>query len=140
MPIGGTFPGVDGSRMWAREAPPAGNAGSAWTRALFAAWAARPMPVLGPWALGSLAIGLGLLLAALVIATLATPGAAYTPIFADPTAGSADVGRIVVRNTSVLLLPLLVCVGVHLCTKPGEGGSARAWGLGTIMGLSAYSL
>src|SRR3954447_161958 len=132
---------VDGSRMWAREAPPAGaNAGAAWTRALFASWAQRPLPILRPWALGSLAIGMALLAAALVIAVQSGPGTPYTPVFADSTAGAADVGRIFLRNSGVLLLQVLVCAGVYLCPRPGEKQRSRAWGLGTILGLSAYSL
>src|SRR4051812_40093428 len=46
---------VDGSRTGAMEARPVALlAGPAWTRALLAAWAQRPLPTLGPWALGSL--------------------------------------------------------------------------------------
>ena len=62
---------MDGSRSRAREAPPvAAFGGPAWTRALFATWAERPLPALAPWALGSLAIGLTLLGAALLVAAL----------------------------------------------------------------------
>jgi len=77
------------------EALPAGaQPGPAWTRALFAAWAERPVPVLAPWAAGSLAIGCGLLLTALAVALIAGPSESYIPVFADSSAGAADVGRI----------------------------------------------
>jgi len=132
---------VDGSRSRAREAPPvAAFGGPAWTRALFATWAERPLPALAPWALGSLAIGLTLLGAALLVAALSGPGAPYTPVFADPSAGAADVARIVVRNTTVLALQVLVCVGAHLGTRPGAHGRRRAQALYVIAALSAYSL
>src|SRR5439155_18472830 len=86
--------GVDGSRSRAMEAPPVVVlAGPRWTRALFAVWAQRPLPVLAPWALGSLALGAALLAAALAVALASSPGDAYTPVFADPTAGVADVVR-----------------------------------------------
>src|SRR5438093_1733130 len=107
--------GVDGSRSRAMEAPPvAVLAGPRWTRALFAAWAQRPLPILAPWALGSLALGVALLAAALAVALVSAPGEAYTPVFADPTAGVTDVARIVVRNTAVLALQVAVCAGVHV--------------------------
>jgi hypothetical protein len=131
---------VDGSRTAAREAQPVALAsGAAWTRALFSVYAERPLPALAPWALGALAIGLSLLGSALVVAWLAGPSAPYTPVFADPTAGVADVGRIVVRNTTVLALQLLVCVGAYLATRPGPRALARTRALYVIAGLSAYS-
>jgi hypothetical protein len=124
--------------MWAREAPPAGApAGPAWTRALFATWAERPLPVLGPWVLRSLAIGVLLLAGALGVALLAGPKEAYLPVFADPSAGAADVARIAARNILVLALQTLVCVAVYLSTRPGERG--RGWALCAVIGLSGYS-
>jgi len=123
------------------EALPAGaQPGPAWTRALFAAWAERPVPVLAPWAAGSLAIGCGLLLTALAVALIAGPSESYIPVFADSSAGAADVGRILVRNTAVLALQVLVCFGAYLCTRSGEQRRARRTGLATIAGLCAYSL
>ena len=130
---------MDGSRSWAREALPVGTyAGRAWTRALFATWAERPVPVLAPWVLGSLLIGLALLGGAVLVADLAGPSATYMPVFADPGADAADVVRIAMRNGVVLALQALVCVAVYICTRPGERG--RGWALGAVVGLSAYSL
>ena len=88
-------------------------AGRRWTRALFAVWAQRPLPVLAPWALGSLALGAALLGAALVVALASGPSGVYTPVFADPSAGASDVARIVLRNTAVLTLQVVVCTGVN---------------------------
>jgi hypothetical protein len=122
------------------EALPAGaQPGPAWTRALFAAWAERPLPVLAPWAAGSLAIGAALLLSALAVALIAGPSEAYVPVFADSSAGAADVGRILLRNTAVLALQVLVCVGAFICTRPGEQQRSRMTGLAMIAGLSAWS-
>jgi hypothetical protein len=125
--------------MWAREAPSAGSvAGPAWTRTLFGVWAERPLPVLAPWALGSLLIGLALLGGALLVAVLAGPSVAYTPVFADSSAGAADVVRIAARNGVVLALQTLVCVAVYIATRPGE--RRRGWALSAVVALSAYSL
>jgi hypothetical protein len=115
--------------------PVALPSGAAWTRALFATWAQRPLPTLVPWALGSLAIGLALLGGALAVAMLAGPSEFYTPVFADPTAGAGDVVRIVVRNTTVLGLQLLVCIGFYVAHERG-----RRDALWIIGALSAYSL
>jgi hypothetical protein len=112
--------------------------GRAWTRALFATWADRPAPVLAPWALGSLLIGLAVLGGALAVALVAGPSGAYTPVFADSTAGAADVVRIAARNGVVLALQSLVCVAVYISTRPGERG--RGWALSLVAALSAYSL
>jgi hypothetical protein len=119
--------------------PAAALTGQPWTRALLASWAQRPLPVVGPWALGSLALGLALLASALVVALLSHPGAAYTPVFADPTAGPADVARIVVRNTTVLALQVLVCAGAHLATGAGGQPRLRANSLYLIAALSVFS-
>jgi hypothetical protein len=119
--------------------PVALPAGAAWTRALFAAWAERPLPTLAPWALGALTLGLTLLGSALVVAWLAGPGQPYTPVFADPTADMADVVRIIVRNTTVLTMQLLVCAGAYLCTRPGDHPRLRARAIYVIAGLSIYS-
>src|SRR5437763_13222419 len=130
---------MEGSGVRAMEAQPAAPLGMAWTRALFATWAERPLPTLLPWALGSLCIGLMLLGAAVLVATLAGPGVPYTPVFADPTAGLSDVGRIVERNTAVLALQVLVCAGAYLATRPGDHALWRARALYVIAGLSVYS-
>src|SRR3954451_12489362 len=135
----GYVSGVDGSRSWAREAPPVGiNADRAWTRALFAVWSDRPLPVLAPWVLGSLLIGLALLAGAVLVADAAGPSGSYMPVFADPGADAADVVRIAMRNGVVLALQALVCVAVFICTRPGERG--RGWALTAVAALSAYSL
>lgn len=130
---------MDGSRSWAREALPAGGfAGRAWTRAIFAAWADRPVPVLAPWALGSLLIGLGLLGSALLVAVIVGPSGDYLPTFADDAAGAADVFRIASHNFVVLALQTLVCVAVYLATRPNEGN--RGWFLAAVVAMCAYSL
>src|SRR3954452_17963621 len=128
---------MEGSGVRAMEAQPAAPLGMAWTRALFATWAERPLPTLVPWALGSLCIGLMLLGAAVVVATLAGPGEPYTPIFADPTASAADVGGIVMRNTTVLALQVLVCAGSYVTTRPGHHAG---WGVGALYVVAGLSI
>jgi hypothetical protein len=103
-----------------------------------AAWAERPLPVLGPWLAASLLIGLTLLAGALLVATFAGPSGAYVPVFADDAAGAADVVRIAARNGVVLSLQSLVCVAVYISTRPGE--RRRGWALSVVALLSAYSL
>jgi hypothetical protein len=111
------------------------------TRATFGAWALRPLPVLAPWALGSLALGLTLLLGALAVALVAGPsGGHYVPVFADPS-GASDVARIAFKNSLVLLMSLLVCVAVHLAHQPGRHSPAVRWlVLRSVAGFVAYSL
>jgi hypothetical protein len=129
-----TVPGVDGSRSLAMEA--------GGTRATFAAWALQPLPVLVPWALGSLALALGLLTAALLVALAAGPGEnEYVPVFADHAAGSAEVLRIFIRNAAVLLMYLLVALAVYVVTRPGRyAPEVRRGVLWTVGALAAYSL
>ena len=133
--VQGTFLGVDGSRTLAMEA--------GGPRATFAAWALHPLPVLAPWALGSLAIGLTLLGSALLVALVAGPGSeGYVPVFADPSgSGAADVARIAFKNTMVLSMQVLVCVAVYLVNRPGRYSPAVRWlVLRTVAGFVAYSL
>jgi hypothetical protein len=112
--------------------------GQKWTRALFATWAERPLPVLAPWVAGSLLIGLALLGASLLVAVLAGPSASYLPVFADPDAGTSDVLRIAAHNGIVLALQSLVCFAIYLSTRPGE--RHRGWALCAVVAFSGYSL
>ena len=85
--------------------------GWADTRAALSRWQARPKVVLRPWAVGSLAVTLLLLLATWVIATFTTP---------DPTpldfpglyhpSDLGDYGWVLFRNSLVLALHGLACV------------------------------
>jgi hypothetical protein len=78
------------------------------TRTTLRRWRARPFAVLGPWALGSLAIACALLGATWVVATLSTP---------DPNVWAStghsewgDYGFILYRNGLVLALHAMACV------------------------------
>ena len=113
------------------------------TRATFAAWALRPLPLLAPWALGSLALGLALLSSALLVALIVGPGPeGYVPVFADPNgSGAADVARIAFKNTMVLTMQVLVCVAVYLASRPGRYSPTVRWiVLRTVAGFVVYSL
>jgi hypothetical protein len=78
------------------------------TRATLRRWRARPLATLAPWALGSLAIAVALLLATWAVAALSTP---------DPTAWRAtghsewgELGFLLYRNSLVLALHAMACV------------------------------
>lgn len=86
-------------------------------RAALGRWRPGPVRVLAPWALGSLGLGLAMLAAALVVSALSAPGAPFTPVFVDPTAGASEFVRILERNLLVLLLEVLVCFAAYLSTR-----------------------
>jgi len=81
------------------------------TRAALRRWHRRPFSVLGPWALGSLAVALLLLAAVLVVALLSTAdpsGSGFPGVFRP--AGWHDFGFVLLRNGLVLALHALACV------------------------------
>jgi hypothetical protein len=85
--------------------------GWADTRGALRRWNMRPAAVLGPWALASLLVGVLLLAATWLIATLSTPdpsGASFPGVTRDATLG--DYGFVLFRNGLVLALHSLACV------------------------------
>ena len=85
--------------------------GWADTRGALRRWNAKPSVVLGPWALASLLVGVLLLVATWLIATLSTPypsGAAFPGVTRDATV--CDYGFVLFRNGLVLALHSLACV------------------------------
>jgi hypothetical protein len=78
------------------------------TRATLRRWRARPLAMLGPWVLGSLAIAAVLLTATWLVATVSTPD----PSVWAPTGHSpwGDYGFILYRNGLVLALHAMACV------------------------------
>jgi hypothetical protein len=81
------------------------------TRAALRRWRLRPLSVLGPWVLGSLAVAVVLLLATFVIATRVTPdpfGASFPGLTAPATLG--DFTYVLERNGLVLSLHALACL------------------------------
>ena len=85
--------------------------GWAHTREALGRWQRRPMRILAPWALGSLAVSLLLLLATYVVARLSTPDPTgiYFPGTVTP-ATMADFGFVLYRNGLVLALHAMACV------------------------------
>jgi Stage II sporulation protein M len=78
------------------------------TRATLRRWRARPLAVLAPWALGSLAIAALLLGATWLVATLSTPDPS---VFAFHGGGAwGDYAFILYRNGLVLALHAMACV------------------------------
>jgi hypothetical protein len=82
------------------------------TRAALRRWRARPLAVIGPWALGSLAIASVLLTATWLVAVVSTP---------DPTVWATsgngewgEYGFILYRNGLVLALHAMACVAGFL--------------------------
>ena len=85
--------------------------GWADTRGALRRWNAKPSAVLGPWALASLIVGVLLLAATWLIATVSTAdpsGASFPGVTRDATTG--DYGFVLFRNGLVLALHSLACV------------------------------
>ena len=85
--------------------------GWADTRAALARWQERPGMVLWPWALGSLAVALLLLLATWGVAQSSTPDPTpldFPGVWRPATLG--DYGYVLFRNSLVLALHALACV------------------------------
>jgi hypothetical protein len=85
--------------------------GWADTRGALRRWNARPAMVLRPWALASVAVGVLLLAATWLIATLSTPdpfGASFPGV--TSRADLEDYGFVLFRNGLVLALHSLACV------------------------------
>jgi hypothetical protein len=81
------------------------------TRGALRRWNARPTVVLVPWAVASLAVGVLLLAATWLIATVSTPdpsGATFPGVTDPATVG--DYGFVLFRNGLVLALHSLACV------------------------------
>lgn len=117
------------------------------TRVALRRWAHAPASHALSWVAGSLIIGALLLAGALLVAKLSIPGSnAYTPVFADPSAGVGDALRIFARNSLVLALHSLVCVAIYLATRPAPPRASRLQeragplALSVIAGLTIYSL
>jgi hypothetical protein len=81
------------------------------TRAALSRWNARPTSVLRPWALGSLAVAVLLLVATWLVAVLTTPdpSVAHFP-GVTRNADLGDFGFVLFRNGLVLALHSLACV------------------------------
>jgi hypothetical protein len=81
------------------------------TRGTLAKWNGHPFKVMGPWALGALAIAITLLFGVLIVAKLTTPDP--TPFIlagVNANAGLDDVSEILFRNSLVLALHAFACV------------------------------
>jgi hypothetical protein len=81
------------------------------TRAALRRWRRRPLSVLGPWALGALAVATLLLLATYVVARVvaADPTNAGFPGYTRP-ATPGDLAYVLERNALVLALHALACL------------------------------
>jgi hypothetical protein len=81
------------------------------TRIALRRWRARPLSILAPWTVASLAVAAGLLVATLVVALVVTPyaGDANFPGLTAP-ATTGDLVYVLERNALVLALHGLACV------------------------------
>ena len=81
------------------------------TRAALGRWKRAPGPVVGRWAVVSLAVAAGLLYAVCVVSYAVTPDASrlLLPGLNQPT-GIGDVARVLLRNSLVLALHAMACV------------------------------
>lgn len=119
-----------------------------------AGWRAGRFREVGAWAIGSLLVGLVLLVTALVVALVVGPGHGHVvPVFADPRADAGDALRIIGKNLLVLLLHCLVCFGTYLAVRSVplqarrvDGRDrlmreiARPLALACLAGFTAFSL
>lgn len=104
--------------------------GYADTRATLVRWNAQPLAILKPWALGALAVSVGLLYAVWVIASASTP---------DPTrlllpglnrpADAGAVGHVLLRNSLVLALHAMACVAGFIAGSSLPAQAAQHSGL-----------
>lgn len=104
--------------------------GMADTKAALRRWNAQPSSVLLPWAAGSLAIALLLLIATAVIAHLSEPDSTPLHIVGLTEAASTyDYGYILIRNGLVLALHSLACLAGFIAGSAmptvAEGHSGR---------------
>lgn len=104
--------------------------GSAETRATLERWNARPMAVLRPWTLGSLAVSVGLLLAVWLISHASTPDLTrYAPAGLYRPAELDAVLHILLRNSLVLALHAMACVAGFIAGSSLPAQAAQHSGL-----------
>ena len=101
------------------------------TRATLARWNAAPGPVVGRWALGSLAVSVALLYVVWAISHRTVPDTrpVLLPGVTEP-AGPGDVARVLARNSLVLTLHAMACVAGYIAGSalPTEAEQHRgAW-------------
>jgi hypothetical protein len=82
------------------------------TRATLRRWNAAPGPIVGRWLAGALGIALLLLAAVWGVATQVTPDVGQRLLLPGLTdaAGPADVARVILRNSLVLVLHAMACL------------------------------
>jgi hypothetical protein len=100
------------------------------TRGALLRWNREPALVLRPWLLGGLAFGAALLLAVLVIASVAQPD--LTPAVipgVEYQAGLGDVVHVLVRNGLVLALHAVACVAGFIAgsSLPLQASRMTGW-------------
>lgn len=103
------------------------------TKATLRGWHAHPRAAVLPWAVGSLLVTAGLLLATWLVAVIATPdpsGASFPGVTGPATVG--DFGFVLLRNGLVLALHALACVagfmaGSSLPLQAQEYRGALRW-------------
>jgi hypothetical protein len=99
------------------------------TRATLRRWRARPLAVLGPWALGSLAVAVALLTATWLVATASAPDPSVWPGAGNGEWG--EYGFLLYRNSLVLALHAMACVAGFMAgsslplVATGYGGWSR---------------
>jgi hypothetical protein len=100
------------------------------TRATLADWNARPIRVLGPWLLGSVAVAVGLLFATWVIAHVSEPDPTplLLPGLGRPTSLGA-VAFVLYRNSLVLALHAMACVAGFIAGSSLPREAARYGGI-----------
>jgi hypothetical protein len=102
--------------------------GWADTRATLRGWRARPLPVVGGWALRALAIAALLLATTYLIAIATTPTDPFILSYEAPL-GWTDFGWILYRNSLVLALHAMACVAGFMAgsTLPVAAAGYKGW-------------
>jgi hypothetical protein len=100
------------------------------TRAALRRWNAAPLSAVRPWALGAVAISVGLLGAVWLISHAATPDfPGYLLPGLNRPASLHDIGRVLFRNSLVLALHSMACVAGFIAgsSLPMQAEHHRGW-------------
>jgi hypothetical protein len=100
------------------------------TRAALRRWNAAPIAAVCPWALGAAAISAALLGAVLAVAHISTPDATgYLLPGLNQPVDAASIGRVLFRNSLVLVLHAMACVAGFIAgsSLPLQAERHRGW-------------
>jgi hypothetical protein len=104
------------------------------TRATLARWGRQPLPVLGSWVAGSVAISLMLLAAVLVIASVVKPDLGFSNAPKPPHGLDAGgILEVMGRNSLVLALHAVACIAGFIAGSSLPLSAARRSGISRVV-------